>query len=74
MPRESEILAQLSNVSGSVQNIATAVYKNTDPDIAMAAERNVAAHLEKLLSELPVVETKRSRLKYNINFIMRQYT
>ena len=37
MPRESEILAQLSNVSGSVQNIATAVYKNTDPDIAMAA-------------------------------------
>ena len=64
MRRKSEILAQLSNASGSVQNIATAVYKKSHPDIAMAAERNVAAHFEKLLSELRVAERK--DLEHNI--------
>ncbi|MDF1774345.1 MAG: hypothetical protein P1U91_20545 [Pseudophaeobacter sp. bin_em_oilr2.035] len=35
------------------------VYQKTDPHIAMAAERNVAAHLEKLLSESRVVQDGR---------------
>lgn len=56
MRREAEILAHLSNTPGSVQNIAASVYQKTDPHIAMAAERNVAAHLEKLLSESRVVQ------------------
>ncbi len=57
MRREAEILAHLSNTPpDSVQNIAASVYKKTDPQIAMAAGRNVAAHLEKLLSESRVVQ------------------
>lgn len=56
MRRESEILAYLSSTSDSLQNIATSVYKKSDPHIAMAAERNAAAHLEKLLSESRVVQ------------------
>ena len=51
MRREAEILAHLSNTADSIPQIAAAVYRKTDPHIAWAAERNVAAHLEKLLSE-----------------------
>jgi glyoxylase-like metal-dependent hydrolase (beta-lactamase superfamily II) len=56
MRREAEILAHLSNTSDSLQNIATSVYRKSDPHIALAAERNVAAHLEKLLSESRVIQ------------------
>ncbi|MGF6862786.1 glyoxylase-like metal-dependent hydrolase (beta-lactamase superfamily II) [Rhodobacteraceae bacterium MBR-64] len=55
MRREVEILAYLSNTTATLQNIAASVYRKTDPHIAMAAERNVAAHLEKLLSESRVI-------------------
>lgn len=51
MRREAEILAHLSNTADSIPQIAAAVYRKTDPHIAWAAARNVAAHLEKLLSE-----------------------
>lgn len=51
MRREAEILAYLSKTPDTLQNIAAAVYRKSDPHIAMAAQRNVAAHLEKLLSE-----------------------
>ncbi|EIE52418.1 beta-lactamase [Salipiger aestuarii] len=54
--REAEILAHLANTSDTVKNIAASVYRKSDPHIAMAAERNVAAHLEKLLSESQVVQ------------------
>ncbi|MGK7664460.1 hypothetical protein ACSQ8I_25750 [Marinovum sp. E06] len=56
MRREAGILAHLSNTPDSVQNIAASVYQKTDPQIAMAAGRNVAAHLEKLLSESRVIQ------------------
>ncbi|MCL7466674.1 hypothetical protein MXB90_16695 [Phaeovulum sp. NW3] len=49
--REAEILAHLSNTADSIWQIAASVYRKTDPHIAKAAESNVAAHLEKLLSE-----------------------
>jgi len=52
--RESEILAHVSTKPDTISNIASSVYKKTDPHIAKAAERNVAAHLEKLLSEFLV--------------------
>ena len=51
MRREAEILAHLSNTAEPIPQIAAAVYRKTDPHIAWAAARNVAAHLEKLLSE-----------------------
>lgn len=56
MRREAEILAHLRNTPDTVKNIAASVYKKSDPHIAMAAERNVTAHLEKLLSESRVVQ------------------
>ncbi|MGC8203894.1 MBL fold metallo-hydrolase [Aliiroseovarius sp. PTFE2010] len=56
MRREAEILAHLSKTPDTIKNIAATVYKKTDPHIAMAAERNVAAHLDKLLSEQKVVQ------------------
>jgi len=56
MRREAEILAYISNTPDTLQNIAASVYRKTDPHIAMAAERNVAAHLEKLLSESRVIQ------------------
>ena len=57
MRREAEILKPTSQtLPDTVQNIAASVYQKTDPHIAMAAERNVAAHLEKLLSESRVVQ------------------
>jgi glyoxylase-like metal-dependent hydrolase (beta-lactamase superfamily II) len=51
MRRETEILAYLTHTPDTLQNIAISVYRKTDPHVAMAAERNVSAHLEKLLSE-----------------------
>ncbi|MFP1646707.1 MBL fold metallo-hydrolase [Pontitalea aquivivens] len=51
MRREAEILAHLSKGAESIPGIAASVYRKSDPHIAKAAERNVAAHLEKLLSE-----------------------
>jgi len=56
MRREAEILAHLSKTPDTIQNIAASVYKKSDPHIAMAAERNAAAHLEKLLSESRVIQ------------------
>jgi glyoxylase-like metal-dependent hydrolase (beta-lactamase superfamily II) len=56
--REAEILAHLSMNPDTVVNIATSVYKKTDPHIARAAERNVVAHLEKLLREARVVQDR----------------
>tara|TARA_E500000318_G_scaffold78156_1_gene73068 strand:- start:25439 stop:26278 length:840 start_codon:yes stop_codon:yes gene_type:complete len=56
MRREAEILAHLASTSDTVENIAASVYKKSDPHIAMAAKRNAAAHLEKLLSESSVVQ------------------
>ncbi|WP_417210419.1 MBL fold metallo-hydrolase [Antarctobacter sp.] len=56
MRREKEILDHLTCTPATVETIAKAVYRKTDPHIAMAAERNVAAHLEKLCSESRVVE------------------
>lgn len=55
MRREAEILAHLENTPDTIENIAEAVYKKSDPHIAMAAKRNAAAHLEKLLSEGRVI-------------------
>lgn len=51
MQREKQILAHISSKPDTVGGIAAAVYRKSDPHIAMAAERNVIAHLEKLLSE-----------------------
>ncbi len=51
MRREEQILAHIASKPDTVRNIAAAVYRKTDPHIAMAAERNVIAHLEKLQSE-----------------------
>jgi len=51
MRRETEILAHLSRKPDTIINIAVSVYKKIDPLIAKAAERNVAAHLEKLSRE-----------------------
>ena len=56
MRRETQILKHLLNTSDTVQNIAASVYKKSDPHIAMAAERNVVAHLQKLLSESRVAQ------------------
>jgi len=56
--RETEIVAYLSTTPDTIKNIAASVYKKSDPHIAMAAERNVAAHLEKLLSEGRVTQTE----------------
>tara|TARA_R110002094_G_scaffold18629_1_gene30128 strand:- start:267 stop:1088 length:822 start_codon:yes stop_codon:yes gene_type:complete len=58
MRREAEILAHISAKPGTVLEIAASVYKKSDPHIAKAAERNVSAHLEKLLSEGKVVQSK----------------
>ena len=54
--REAEILGHLSTNPDTVVNIASSVYKKTDPLIAKAAERNVVAHLEKLHHEARVVQ------------------
>jgi glyoxylase-like metal-dependent hydrolase (beta-lactamase superfamily II) len=51
MRREAEILNHISARPDTIPNIALSVYKKSDPLIAKAAERNVAAHLEKLLDE-----------------------
>ena len=56
MRREAEILAHLSKAPDTIQNIAASVYKKSDPHIVMAAERNAAAHLEKLRSESRVIQ------------------
>ncbi|MBS8224618.1 MBL fold metallo-hydrolase [Vannielia litorea] len=56
MRREAEILAHLSAAPDTIPEIAAAVYQKADPHIAKAAERNVAAHLEKLLAESRVVQ------------------
>lgn len=57
MRREAEILAYLAHTPGTPHSIAAAVYRKSDPHIAMAAERNVAAHLKKLLAEGRVVQS-----------------
>lgn len=49
--RETEILAHLSDGPDTVHGIAATLYRKSDPIIARAAERNVAAHLEKLRAE-----------------------
>ena len=54
MRRETEILSHLSKSPDAIESIAASVYKKTDPHIAKAAERNVVAHLEKLLREARV--------------------
>lgn len=54
MRREMEILSHLSKSPDAIESIAASVYKKTDPHIAKAAERNVVAHLEKLLREARV--------------------
>ncbi|WP_236627321.1 MULTISPECIES: MBL fold metallo-hydrolase [unclassified Sulfitobacter] len=59
MRRETQILKHLLNTSDTVQNIAASVYKKSDLHIAMAAERNVVAHLQKLLSESRVAQEER---------------
>ena len=56
MRREAEILAHILTSPCTLQEIAAAVYKKSDPFIAQAAERNAAAHLEKLHSEARVTE------------------
>lgn len=53
--REAEILAHLSTTPDTVENIARSVYRKSDRLIAMAAERNVAAHLAKLEAEDRVI-------------------
>ncbi|MAM10991.1 MAG: MBL fold metallo-hydrolase [Rhizobiaceae bacterium] len=57
MRRENQILAHIASKPDTVQSIAAAVYRKSDPHIAMAAERNVIAHLEKLLSENRVIRS-----------------
>ncbi|KZY03907.1 MBL fold metallo-hydrolase [Sulfitobacter sp. HI0129] len=55
MRREAEILVHIQATPDTIPNIASTVYRKSDPHIAMAAERNVLAHLEKLLAEQRVV-------------------
>lgn len=57
MRREKQILAHISSKPDTVEAIAAAVYRKSDPHIAMAAERNVIAHLDKLLCEGLVVRS-----------------
>ena len=54
--RETEILTHLAQSPDTVEGIAASVYNKSDPMIARAAERNVIAHLEKLVDETRVVQ------------------
>lgn len=49
--REAQIIEHLKALPDTAENIATAVYRKTDPLIAKAAVRNVLAHLQKLQAE-----------------------
>lgn len=49
--REVEILHQIAQSPETIPSIATTLYRKSDPHLAMAAERNVAAHLQKLRNE-----------------------
>ena len=57
MRREAEILAHISVMPDTIPSIASSVYRKADPQVAKAAEQNVAAHLEKLSTEYCVVQT-----------------
>lgn len=49
--REREILEIVSNMSLSVGDIAKTLYAKANPRLALAAERNVTSHLDKLWDE-----------------------
>lgn len=66
MRRELEILSHLSKSPDVIGSIAVSVYKKTDPHIAQAAERNVLAHLEKLMREERVAQIGDMWSVYNL--------
>lgn len=49
--REGEILRQVARAPETSESLAKMLYRKTDPHLAMAAERNVIAHLQKLKSD-----------------------
>ncbi len=57
MRREAQILDHISSKPDTVKGIAAEIYRKSDPHVAWAAERNVIAHLEKLLSENVVLKS-----------------
>jgi glyoxylase-like metal-dependent hydrolase (beta-lactamase superfamily II) len=62
--REATILAELRSGPSTVGDIAVRLYAKTDPHLKIAAERNVLAHLQKLLAETLVVEQDPPEVSY----------
>lgn len=51
LEREHNIASQIAATPSTVQEIATTLYRKADEWLAWAAERNVEAHLDKLMQE-----------------------